>query len=69
MDKIFKRQFAKAMLDGRKCSRCGRMITVLNWKKGERQCVSCIDALKGVNVNSPFGKWRDEPVDRTGDAL
>ena len=69
MDKIFKRQFHQAMIDGRKCSHCGWMITKKNWKKGARLCYHCEDAFKGVNISRPFGKMLDEPLDKTGEML
>jgi len=69
MNKMLSRQFARAKDEGRICSRCGYMITVKAWDKGYRQCPSCFDALKGVNVN--IGHWpkRDEPSDKTGEML
>ncbi len=66
MNKILTRQFHRAKAEGRVCERCGWMITVLAWAKGFRMCPGCYDALKGVNVDTGQLKYRDEPIDRTG---
>jgi hypothetical protein len=62
-----KTAFRVAREEGRVCSRCGWIITKKNWAKGYRLCAGCHDALKGVNVNGRYGKWFDEPQDRTGE--
>lgn len=59
--------FFKAKKEGRLCRRCGWIINKSNWDKGFLLCAGCWDALKGVNVPPRWGKWRDEPVDRTGE--
>ena len=69
MDKLFKKIFHRAMLEERRCAQCGWMITKVRWEHGFRLCTNCEDALKGANVSSPYGKWRDEPVDKTGEML
>lgn len=61
--------YAEAKREGRICSRCKWMITVKNWNKGDRLCYGCIDALRGVNTPARFGKWRDEPIDKTGEMI
>ena len=63
------RIYAKARDEGRLCSKCGWIISTKNWKKGYRVCGSCWDANKGVNVSGRYGKYRDEPVDKTGEML
>jgi hypothetical protein len=45
----------QAKKEGRVCKNCGWIITKVDWKKGERYCRSCRDALKGVNVKG--GTW------------
>lgn len=67
MDKIATRNYRRAKLEGRLCSRCGWMITIKNWKKGYRLCAGCHSALKGVNVPARYGKWKDEKDDMTGE--
>jgi len=61
--------FRKARLEGRLCSQCGWIISKINWKKGYRLCGSCWDANKGVRTPARWGKFRDEPVDMTGEML
>jgi hypothetical protein len=63
------RQFSRAKAEGRTCSRCGWMISLKNWAKGYRLCPGCHDALKGVNTPPRYGKYRDEPVDMTGEMI
>ena len=60
--------YNQAKLEGRLCVRCGWMVTKHRWVKGKKNlCISCEDALKGVNVSSPYGKFQDEPIDKTGE--
>ena len=63
--KLFK---TAAIRDGRKCKRCGWLVKKEDWKTSEPFCADCADALKGVNVSSPFGKFKDEPDDMTGES-
>jgi len=67
MNKLLQKQYHRAKEEGRLCSRCGWMISIVNWKKGYRLCPSCYDALKGVNVSCRWGKYFDEPPDLTGE--
>ena len=64
-----RRTFHRAKEDGRLCTQCGWMISKKNWKKGYRLCPGCWDAGKGVNVPARWGKWRDEPTEKTGEML
>ena len=59
--------YSRAKKEGRLCKQCGWIINTQNWKKGYRLCGSCWDANKGVRTRPVFGKWRDEPVDTTGE--
>ena len=59
--------YAKAKSDGRLCTRCGWIVTKADWKKGFKECFGCRDAARGVNVPPKYGKWRDEPIERTGE--
>jgi hypothetical protein len=61
--------YAKARDEGRLCSSCGWIISTKNWKKGYRLCGSCWDANKGVRTPARWGKFRDEPLDMTGEML
>jgi predicted RNA-binding Zn-ribbon protein involved in translation (DUF1610 family) len=63
------RQLHRALAEGRVCSNCGWMISIKNWAKGFRLCPGCADALKGVNVDRGSGRYRDEPVDMTGEHI
>lgn len=65
---ISKRELKRAREDGRVCSRCGWIVTRVNWNKGYRMCAGCWDALKGVNVDRGHYRYADEPRDMTGDA-
>lgn len=56
-----------ARREGRICPQCQWIITKKEWKKGFRLCGRCIDINKGVNVNYGHGRYRDEPVDKTGE--
>ena len=69
MNKLFTRVYQKAKAEGRLCRACGWIITIKNWKKGYRLCAGCYDAFKGVNVPARWGKYRDEPVEKTGEML
>jgi hypothetical protein len=67
MNKLLAATYEKAKAEGRLCTQCGWIITKANWKKGYRLCAGCGDANKGVRTRPVFGKWRDEPVDMTGE--
>jgi len=64
---IISKQFKKAMEEGRKCEKCGYMITKPNWSKGYRLCAGCFDAAKGVNTPNGHGHYLDEARDKTGE--
>lgn len=63
----YQRAYNNAKRDGRICSRCKWLITKKNWEKGYRLCSGCYSALQGVNISGRWGKWRDEPLDKTGE--
>ena len=63
MTKNEMRQIHQAFIEGRKCSRCGWMITKTNWKKGNRECMDCKLALKGVNVRWGHVPFQQEFID------
>lgn len=62
-----KNHLKQARKEGRICSRCGWLITKINWAKGYKLCAGCYDALKGVNVRGGALPCPDEPADRTGE--
>lgn len=61
--------YIQAKKDGRICRRCGWMISKKNWAKGFLLCGGCWSALQGVNTPPRWGKWLDEPIDKTGEML
>lgn len=72
MRSLMYRAFVKAKKEGRLCERCGWLVTVKDWKKGNRLCFNCRDAETGMKNPYPhinYGSWRDEPVDKTGEML
>jgi hypothetical protein len=69
MNKILARQFSRAKSEGRVCARCGWMISVKDWKKGNRTCPGCRDALRGVRVIGGHWAPRDEPSEKTGEMI
>lgn len=69
MNKELTKLFVKAKTEGRLCRRCGWIITKRNWAKGFLLCAGCWDAEKGVNVGGRYGKWLDEPIEKTGEML
>ncbi len=69
MNKTLSNVYAKAKAEGRLCRRCGWVITKKNFLKGYHLCAGCYDALKGVRVPMNWGKWLDEPIDKTGEML
>jgi len=64
---VISKVYAQAKAEGRLCSRCGWIIPKRYWKKGNKMCKGCQDGLKGVNVRDGWGKYREEPVDKTGE--
>jgi hypothetical protein len=66
-DKLLSNVYAKAKATGRLCTRCGWIVTVKAAKKGYALCVSCNDALKGVNVSFGHYKASDEPGNKSGE--
>jgi len=69
VNKLLSSVYKKAKDEGRTCCRCGWIITRKDWGHGFLLCAGCRDAPKGVNVPARWGKWRDEPVDKTGEML
>ena len=67
MENFITKIYRKARKENRLCSNCGWIITRDDWKKGFRECFGCRDGLKGVNVKTGYGRYRDEPVDMTGE--
>lgn len=68
-DPIKTRNYQRAKAEGRLCTRCHYMITVVRWKKGYRLCPDCEDALRGVDVNRGCWPGRDEPAEKTGEMI
>lgn len=66
---VLSNAFIKAKSEGRICLRCGWIVTVANWKKGNKYCSGCLDALKGVNVAYGHCQPAQEPRDATGESL
>lgn len=69
LNKELSKYYAQAKKEGRVCRRCGWIITKKNWAKGDLLCSGCLDAIKGVNTPPRWGKWLDEPIDKTGEML
>lgn len=69
MNKLLTRIFAKAKDEGRLCLRCQWIVTKKDFQQGYRLCAGCRDALQGVNTPPRWGKWLDEPIDKTGEML
>ena len=63
------RLYSQAKKEGRICCRCGWMVSKKIWDMGFRLCAGCASALRGVNTPPRWGKWRDEPLDKTGEML
>jgi hypothetical protein len=66
-DLIMEKHYQDAKKEGRLCQRCGWYITKKRWKKGQRLCGSCEDALKGVNVSYGHPPYSTEARNRNGD--
>lgn len=69
MKTLLSKHYEKAKSEGRLCERCGWMITKPRYKAGHRICWYCEDAAMGVNINYGFGRYLDEPLDKTGESL
>ena len=69
MNKILYGAYQKAKSEGRICLRCGWIVTIKDWKKGNRLCAGCTDALQGVNVDYGHNQPPQEPIDQTGNNL
>ena len=68
MNKILARQLHRAREEGRLCSQCGWIITIINWRKGYRLCGACFDANKEKDdfIKSeikPYMMWFDNTVE------
>jgi len=67
MNKLLTDVYHKAKESGRVCSRCGWIVTVVDYGKGHRLCAGCRDALRGVDCYPNWGAYLDEPIDMTGE--
>jgi hypothetical protein len=67
MDRLLTKLYHKAKQEGRLCTHCGWVVTVVDYDQGHRLCGNCRDALQGVRCKGGHLPYADERVDMTGE--
>ena len=63
----YKQSVKVAKIEGRVCECCGWVVTKKRWKMGIHICGNCEDAKRGVNCHGGYGRYFDEPGEKTGE--